>query len=140
MAKQSYYELLRDPRWQRKRLEIMERADFTCEECGDKSATLEVHHGYYKFGNAPWEYPSSSLACLCGPCHEKRGDELWLIRRMLATLNSEELDIISGYILVVVSRRQAVAAPPELKQMIDQALSVIADAGRSQPHAIKQGQ
>lgn len=67
--KRSYYEKLRDPRWQKKRLEIMERDGFACRGCGDKDSTLNVHHGYYKKGCDPWEYHQSTLVTLCEKCH-----------------------------------------------------------------------
>lgn len=65
----TYQELLKDPRWQRKRLEIMERADFACEKCHDKTTTLNVHHERYVRGRAPWEYENDELHCLCERCH-----------------------------------------------------------------------
>jgi 5-methylcytosine-specific restriction endonuclease McrA len=70
-ARPSYGELLRDPRWQRKRLEVMQREDFTCQNCGAKNQTLNVHHRYYAKGMKPWEYDDDTLHCLCEPCHEK---------------------------------------------------------------------
>lgn len=71
----SYFELLKDPRWQRKRLEIMERDNFTCQECEDTEATLNVHHKAYAFKKmAPWEYPDDWLITLCEGCHEYRSD------------------------------------------------------------------
>jgi len=33
----SYADKLKDPRWQRKRLEILQREDFNCEACGSYS-------------------------------------------------------------------------------------------------------
>lgn len=65
----SYSDDLRDPRWQRKRLEVMQREDFRCQDCKDATTTLNVHHTYYKRGHKPWEYPSASLRCLCERCH-----------------------------------------------------------------------
>lgn len=69
MAK-TYYEKLRDPRWQRKRLEIMERDGFACRSCLSKTDTLNVHHGFYDRGVDPWDYPGESLITLCEQCHE----------------------------------------------------------------------
>lgn len=66
----TYSERLRDPRWQRKRLEIMSRDDFQCCRCRAHEITLNVHHCYYVRGNDPWEYPDASLLTLCEPCHE----------------------------------------------------------------------
>lgn len=69
MANSSYFEKLRDPRWQKKRLEVMQAADFHCEICGDGEHTLNVHHKTYFKGREPWEYESKQLACLCESCH-----------------------------------------------------------------------
>lgn len=66
-----YWQQLRDPRWQRKRLEIMQRADFECEYCGAADQTLNVHHKVYRKGAPPWDYPSDQLVCICGCCHEE---------------------------------------------------------------------
>lgn len=68
--KEIYSKKLRDPRWQRKRLEIMERDSFTCQSCYDNESTLNVHHTYYEYGNDPWDYPEGSLITLCERCHE----------------------------------------------------------------------
>ncbi len=70
MAK-SYYEKLQDPRWQKKRLEVMEAAGFSCEWCQDEEGTLHVHHWYYARGADPWEYPSNQLTALCEDCHKQ---------------------------------------------------------------------
>jgi 5-methylcytosine-specific restriction endonuclease McrA len=68
--RKSYGEKLKDPRWQRKRLEVMHRADFTCEKCGDPFNTLNVHHVKYRKDAEPWEYSSAELICLCETCHK----------------------------------------------------------------------
>lgn len=70
MAKPTYSELLKDPRWQQKRLEIMSRDGFTCLCCGDKTHTLHVHHRYYISGRMPWEYPDFCFQTLCNDCHD----------------------------------------------------------------------
>lgn len=66
----NYSELLRDPRWQRTRLLVMDRAAWCCECCGSKARTLNVHHGYYDNRKAPWEYDLDTLWCLCERCHK----------------------------------------------------------------------
>lgn len=63
----TYAEQLKDPRWQKKRLEILKRDKFTCRLCGDKSTTLHIHHNNYK-GN-PWDVSNDELMCLCCHCH-----------------------------------------------------------------------
>ncbi len=70
----TYSEKLKDPRWQKLRLEVMQRANFTCEKCWDTETTLHVHHAYYVTGRNPWEYPADTLSCLCKNCHKSEGD------------------------------------------------------------------
>lgn len=60
-----------DPRWQRKRLEIMDRDGFSCVACSDKSSTLNVHHKRYR--GELWESPSDELQTLCDGCHSALG-------------------------------------------------------------------
>ena len=64
-----YADKLKSPKWQRKRLEIFQRDDFTCVNCGDKESTLHVHHNIYISGKQPWEHPKPSLITLCETCH-----------------------------------------------------------------------
>lgn len=68
-AQKSYSEKLRDPRWQKKRLEIMQRDDFACRLCGDKKSTLHIHHKEYRVGHEPWEYEEENLVTYCETCH-----------------------------------------------------------------------
>lgn len=67
--KKNYAELLKDPRWQMKRLEILQRDNFTCQHCGRKDKELHVHHTKYKRRAKPWEYDNKYLITLCKKCH-----------------------------------------------------------------------
>jgi hypothetical protein len=71
----AYAEKLKDPRWQKKRLEIMGRDDFRCQICGDSDSMLMVHHRYYIWGKEPWDYASDILVTLCEACHEAEHEE-----------------------------------------------------------------
>lgn len=64
-----YSSLLRDPRWQRRRLEVLERDGWACRECQGAQSELQVHHIYYRKGLLPWEYDEASLVTLCSDCH-----------------------------------------------------------------------
>lgn len=75
MNKEEYLQLLKDGRWQRKRLEIMNRDEFKCRDCGTTN-DLNVHHLRYLTGRKPWEYENSDLITLCGDCHKKRHKEI----------------------------------------------------------------
>lgn len=65
-----YSEKFKDPRWQRKRLEVLKRDDFTCLACRSTKKQLHVHHCYYVSQRDPWDYSTSSLLTLCEECHE----------------------------------------------------------------------
>ena len=73
MDKKEYFELYKDPRWQKLRLEILERDEWTCKNCNNKKGTLHVHHKYYEKNKKPWEYNNKSLVTLCNDCHESEG-------------------------------------------------------------------
>ncbi|MEM1337294.1 MAG: HNH endonuclease [Bacteroidota bacterium] len=63
----NYSKKLKDPRWQKKRLKILERDNWTCQHCGDTETELQVHH--WKYNGEPWEANDSDLATLCKDCH-----------------------------------------------------------------------
>ncbi len=65
----TYSTKLKDPRWQPKRLEILNRDKFTCRLCNDTKTTLHVHHLKYK-GN-PWDVNENDLVALCEYCHQE---------------------------------------------------------------------
>lgn len=64
----TYEEQLADPRWQKKRLKVLERDKWTCTKCGDKKTQLEVHHRKYK-GKKAWNTPLRDLKTHCSVCH-----------------------------------------------------------------------
>jgi 5-methylcytosine-specific restriction endonuclease McrA len=67
----SYSLKLKDPRWQRKRLEILTRDNFTCQECFSTVKELNVHHLVYRRRD-PWDYPNYCYQTLCVECHKER--------------------------------------------------------------------
>ncbi|STC97856.1 MULTISPECIES: HNH endonuclease [Elizabethkingia] len=67
--KKLYLEKLKDPRWQKKRLEVLNRDEFTCMSCYSSDKTLHVHHFNYK-GIDPWDTPTEELITLCEDCHK----------------------------------------------------------------------
>ena len=64
-----YYELLKNPRWKQRRLEILEIDDWKCKRCGIDE-DLQVHHLHYRKGLLPWEYEDDELMVVCKECHE----------------------------------------------------------------------
>jgi hypothetical protein len=66
-TKKVYGEKLRDPRWQKVRLTIMNRDGFACKLCQDLKSTLNIHH--LKYEKEPWDCPPELLITLCEDCH-----------------------------------------------------------------------
>lgn len=64
-----YSELLKHPKWQKKRLEILNRDKFKCVLCKDEESQLQIHHLEY-IGSNPWDTPNAKLKTLCCHCHE----------------------------------------------------------------------
>ena len=99
-----YSERLKDPRWQRKRLEIMQRADFKCEHCLDGHSTLHVHHRRYIAGRDPWDYQNCDLAALCENCHGAAHERRGLLDEILCSIDPmfDDMDVVialvAGYL------------------------------------------
>lgn len=89
----TYSEKLRDPRWQRKRLEVMGRDEFKCRDCGRNDSELHVHHCLYERGE-PWETANKFLLTLCKDCHDER------------QMNEDDAKRALGYIFAKYSARR----------------------------------
>ena len=119
-----YFEKLKDPRWQKKRLEIMERDEFKCSHCGDDEKTLNVHHKFYRKGANPWDYPDDALMTLCEPCHEEIGAG---IEELLAIVGGGSgLECVIGYAIGLHIRTEwppyddvCICLPHELTGFLD---------------------
>lgn len=91
-----------DPRWQKKRLEILERDDFACRLCGRSDKTLHVHHQYYITGNDVWDYYDSALTTLCCDCHElmhscEMKPRLSYVARLISNIQNERWEDEKAY-------------------------------------------
>lgn len=84
MSKMTYSEQLRHPLWQRKRLEVLDKAEWSCQACGAKDQTLHVHHKRYVKGRMAWQYESAELAALCETCHQETHHADDVFREVLA--------------------------------------------------------
>jgi len=94
-----YLESLKNPKWQKKRLKILEKANFECTSCGDKEKTLHVHHSYYLKGKKAWEYPDNSLHALCEDCHSEVEKLKHRFNELLGLVSPYFTSNITGYIL-----------------------------------------
>lgn len=93
----TYGEQLLDPRWQRRRLDIMQRDEFKCVECGDATKTLHVDHRVYFKGRLAWEYPDDELQTLCKDCHRSVTGLRRELELLVAQLDERHLDCLVGY-------------------------------------------
>jgi hypothetical protein len=105
--REAYLEKLKDPRWQRRRLEIMQRDAWACQMCGTTTQTLAVHHLCYQPGKDPWESANEELLTVCESCHdhetrnikEARNEILHRLRRM--PWQTADLHMLSLFLFTV---------------------------------------
>lgn len=95
---ETYSEKLKNPKWQKLRLQIFERDKWTCRCCGNTSKTLHAHHKHYFHGTEPWDYPPEALVTLCEDCHEIEFNRTEIERHLITTLRDRDFfvkDIIA---------------------------------------------
>jgi hypothetical protein len=119
----TYSEKLRDPRWQRRRLEVMGRDEFTCRDCGSDKKTLQVHHCFYEKGE-PWDTKEEFLLTLCSDCHVSRGELEADGKRMLAqifvnTPNAEDDESLRELVSSMAKMTSREDAAPVMMDMLD---------------------
>ena len=100
-AQEAYYAKLRNPKWQKRRLEVFERDNWTCQSCNSTEETLTVHHRFYEKGNAPWDYGLDALTTLCETCHREEmearpTDEAMLLECLRRTFLAEDLSALAS--------------------------------------------
>jgi len=115
----TYAQKLKDPRWQKRRLEIMKRDNFACLKCHDTTKTLNVDHKFYRRGFDPWDYGDNDLQTLCEDCHQKISEARQIIIECLGHLDLGELRIVhEAIIAVAASGYDTTVAEQNLKQEI----------------------
>lgn len=97
----TFKEQYKHPNWQKRRLEMLERAHFACSVCEDTETTLHVHHKQYFTGRKPWEYSDDELVVLCEYCHAEAHANMDALKSVLATIDpaqaGEITSLIAGY-------------------------------------------
>lgn len=90
----TYAEKLSHPKWQQKRLKILERDEWRCVHCGDSDSSLEVHHHSYRWNADPWDYDDSNLITLCHECHSLVTKGVKELKSSLSKLGPCEFDSV----------------------------------------------
>jgi len=113
----TYLEKLQDPRWQKKRLEVLERDEWMCQRCQDNESTLHVHHLSYTAGKEPWEYDLTNFITLCKGCHEYENETRPEYEKMLLSIikskgfMADDLYVlVSGFLKLQIEKAPEVTA------------------------------
>ena len=120
--KSAYFQKLLDPRWQKKRLEVMQEMDFSCEICGDKKSTLHIHHKQYLKGYEPWDYKIQQLSCLCENCHEEnhsKTDLLTLICSFASLQGFGNRDECAALLIGLLNKTTSKPLEDDLQKIIE---------------------
>lgn len=76
MKTDSFTEQYKHPKWQKMRLKILERDEYTCRLCKSTEKQLHIHHLEYRRGKKVWEYSPDNFLTLCSFCHSELTDVL----------------------------------------------------------------
>jgi len=90
MAK-SYRSQYLDPRWQKKRLEVMQEAGFKCQACGSSEKMLNVHHKQYVTNRDIWDYKDDQYATLCEDCHEMIHESFDILNDVIGSVDNRKI-------------------------------------------------
>ena len=92
----TYFEQLKHPNWQRRRLDMLNEANFECSDCGSKETTLHVHHKQYFKGRMAWEYSNEELVVLCEGCHKSEHRSADVMKQIMVVENTFQMLAIMG--------------------------------------------
>jgi hypothetical protein len=79
------------PEWQKKRLQILERDNFTCQTCLNDNEVLHVHHKFYIPNKLIWDYNDEWFITLCGTCHENAHSVFDGVKNVMVSMNFKSL-------------------------------------------------
>lgn len=103
MTKLTYAEQLAHPKWQRRRLEMLNAAGWACTTCGNEDKQLHVHHRVYIKGRQVWDYSDHELVVLCHVCHGTEHEAKDLLDQLLLAVPQSDapirtaLSLLNGY-------------------------------------------
>ena len=96
----SYKEQLQHPNWQRKRLQVFERDNFSCKICGNTENQLSVHHLCYFPKMHIWDYDNELMITVCPEHHKQLQFDLPKLAGLIAykLLISLDVNLIDKFI------------------------------------------
>lgn len=119
----TYSEKLTNPKWQKLRLQVFNRDNFSCCRCGSSDKELQVHHLNYFPDKEPWEYPQSSLITLCKDCHQKEKNRYKHEKHLLHSLREADFHAYEIFALACYLDKYP-SIRKELKKLIHNALTL----------------
>lgn len=121
-ANLTYAEKLRDPRWQKKRLEILNLAKWQCEDCGTEKVELHIHHSHYLYGVDPWDHPGDLMTVVCKSCHKERQLVEQTIHTILGYVcQMTDLTTLRSHLLPTIARDfRAALFPGMMEKLLSQ--------------------
>jgi hypothetical protein len=102
----TYSDKLRDPRWQKKRLEILERDGWACTCCEEPRKTLHVHHK--KYNSNPWDADDNDLVTLCEGCHKDLTGRIASLKGVIPLLDIGSVAVVAGFAKALIQSEQCV--------------------------------
>jgi len=106
--KMSYADKLKDVKWQKKRLEVLENHGWACDMCGASAkVNLQVHHKAYMRGKAPWEYQDDLLAVLCEDCHKAAQRNMEVIHLCVGFAGIKQINDLAATIFEYIKAEKA---------------------------------
>lgn len=132
MSKKKYSEKLRDPRWQKKRLKVLERDGWACRCCGDTENMLSVHHRRYIPKREPWDYPDELLVTLCSDCHNDERElrdehEQGLLELLKDRFFVEEISCIADGFALLTKKYSSSDTAMVIKWILDKQFDSLAE-------------
>jgi len=118
----TYSEKLKDPRWQKRRLEVLAAANWTCSTCDATEKTLHVHHNFYRSKTEPWDYPDHALSVLCESCHDQAENHRREFKMTMEGLSETDsmyfaVPAVTGF-MKALRMQELLAANPDHKEKL----------------------
>jgi len=100
----NYSDQINSPKWQKKRLDILNLHGFKCEKCGNEDKQLHVHHTRYIKGRKAWEYDNDIFEVLCCDCHEKEHKQV-KEKQVVGVVSEKYIGLIKSFDKIKLSER-----------------------------------
>jgi len=111
----------KDLRWKRRSLEVLERDQGICQNCGKSNfeIVLHAHHRNYTMSD-PWDEPMENLITLCEICHPIEQKNLGAAARDVAGALMKSNWTVKQRKQLQRCIEESLISPEEFHQLIDE--------------------